>query len=760
MMPFEQKSPNIPAGWQDRVSVIGRMSSDQLLTPMDADQVQSAVRYALREAVDFEESEFTTLRTNLDLYYQGHTSLEKVKGRSQVTVTAVRDAVKSVIASVARIFTQTDKIGEFYSDDEEDERLCTDATKYCNAVFWKNGGYKALIMASTDALKAKKGIVKVTLTNVPYVTHKSMMPSTPAPMGMPDIMNLEQMPGSEQMPQMHEQMEDMLNDNEDMEGSRVTEQSDTEKITTTIKQRLKWELLPVPPDEFIIDSAATCLEDMRICGHRRNIPLYDAVAMGFKFEDIVGLAGEDVSQFQTEKDSRRGYSREDDEATSPDDPAGRSILWTEAYMRLDADGDGIAELRRITCAGYNYMVLADEPVNWLPYAEFSAELQPHVFYPICLGEDLVQDQDAQTALLRSIIDNTALVNSPRTEVNESKVNLDDVKNGSIGAIVRVREMGQIAELATPFVAGQTLPVLVHLQDVSQSRSGVTKLNQGLDPDQLQSTTKVAAQAAIAGSDARIEMMARNIGETGVTSLFLCILRTAIHSIKGPTQIKLPDGFMTIRPEWWHDQLSVKVNVGLGSGGIDEKKAVLSGLIPLQQAIVTQYGPANPVCSWDNMRNTIASLLRLSGVHNTQDFFPYVPPEQLQQLDEQQKAAAAEQQKIQLQQSQAQTQAMSDMAQAEKQKSELKYQTDMAETKRKYDEQIQSLQVQITEIKAKQSKDLSTALLTDDRERDKMQLQFIIDAITIKMDEKEAARAAAQANALSAASKPNGGAHAV
>lgn len=742
---FDQKanSTDIPAGWQDRISVVGvtRKSGEGILKAMDADTVQSAVRYAIREAVDFEESEFSTLRKNIDLYYQGHTSLPKIEGRSEITVTAVRDAVKSVIASIARIFTQTDTVGEFYSDDEEDEKLCTDATKYVNSVFWKNGGYKALIMASTDALKAKKGIVKVTLTNVPYVVHKSIHPAMP--MDMTDPL----------MPMM-EGAEDA--DEEYMEDTHITEQSDNENIETTVKIRQKWELLPVPPEEFIVGSSTTCLEDARICGHRRNIPIYEAVAMGYAFEDLIGLAGEDNSTFQTEKDARRGYARTDDEVVSPMDPASRLILFTEVYIRLDADGDGIAELRRVVCGGFNYTVLSDEPVNWLPYAEFSAELQPHVFYPICLAEDLVQDQDGQTALLRSIIDNTALTNSPRTAVNESKVNLDDVKNGAIGAIVRVREMGQIEELTTPFTAGMTLPVLVHMQDVAQSRSGVTKLNQGLDPDALQSTTKIAAQAAIVGSDARIEMMARNIGETGVTSLFLCILRTAIHSIKGPTQIKMPEGFMTVRPEWWHDQLSVKVNVGLGSGGIDEKKAVLSGIIPLQQQIVTQYGPANPVCSWDNMRNTISSLLRLSGVHNTQDYFPYVPPEQIEQLDKQMKESAAQKDKIQLDSQAQQMQIMKSMADAEMAKAQLGFQSKMADIQTKHQTEVQKLQQQMAEMQVKQVKDMSTALLTDDRERDKMQLQFIIDAITLKMDEKAAAQAAAQANKLSEESKPKNG----
>jgi len=781
-VPFNQmaNSPNIPAGYQDRVSVIDTAAfrgtaggNSGKLAPMAPEQLQSAVRYALQEAVAFEEETFSGRRTLADSYYQGETRLPKEAGRSEVTVTAVRDAVKAVTASLARIFTQTDIVGEFYSDDEEDEKMCSDATRFVNSVFWKNGGYRALISACVDALKSNVGIIKVSVEDEVYSTHKiipkSQLMLPPPAMGMDGMEMPEGMMGGEAESEGEDQGEDEgegadhetgespsveagEGEEEDSgenlgltlpEGTQITEESDDEVVITTKKTRKKWRLMCIPGDEFIIDSGATSMEDFRICAHRRNVHLYEAVAMGFKLEDIEGLVGEDLGQFDEEKNKRKGFERTKDEGVSASDPMARVMLMTEAYMVIDADGDGHAELRKITCGGLNYQILSDVPVNFTRFAAFTAELQPHVFYPISLAEDTIQDQDAQTALLRSIINNAAQVNSPRTEVNESKVNLEDAKNGQIGAIIRVKEMGQINELATPFVAGQTLPVLQHLQDVSQSRSGVTKLSQGLDPDALQSTTKVAAQAAVSAADARIEMMARNCAETGVTALFLTLLKVAIEELEGKQQINTPQGYMTVRPDFWHDQVSVRVNVGLGSGRIDEKKMTLMGIIQSQMAIVTQYGPANEVCGWNNVRNSYAALLRLSGIHNTSEYFPFVPPDKIKELDAQMKAAAGEQQKIQLMQAQSQTKVMQDMADAEKMKSDVKYKTDMAETERKYTEQIQDLQAKIQALQSKQNSDLSKELLVDDRTRDKMVLDFIIEAVKINMDKATAAATLAQ-----------------
>lgn len=708
-----ENEPRIAAGFQDRVSVISQFRGGgayEPLKPMDPEQLQSAVRFAATQAVDFDEMEFSPRRTLADTYFQGATRLEKVDGRSQIVVSAVRDAVKSVTASMARIFTQTDKVAEFYSDDEEDEKACSDMTTYCNSVFWKNGGYEALIQMATDSLKAHVGIIKVSLDEVPYTVHRSLPKDESG-----KVVNFP--------------------------GAQITEENDQEVIYTISKTRKKWKLTAVPGDEFIIDALATSIETARLHGHRRNVMVSEVIAMGFTYEEAMSAFGYSDQQFQPEIDNRRQYAwyREDD--VNAADPLSRQVLFSELYMRIDADGDGIAELRRFACLGEQYLILSDEPVNWSPFAVAKAELQPHVFYPVCLAEDLIEDQDAQTALLRGIIDNTALVNTPRTEVNEQMVNIDDVKNGKIGAVVRVRQMGQINELTTPFVAGQTLPVLVHLQDVAQSRSGVTKLSQGLDPDQLQSTTRVAAAAAIAAADARIEMMARNVAQTGVKELFLCILRTAIHTFKGQIQVKIKEGYLKVRPEWWHDQVSVRVNVGLGSGGVDEKKMVFGQILPLQLDIVKQYGPNNPICSWENVQNTIRAAMRLSGIHNTTEFFPYVAGEMLAQLDtmEKQAKAKAEAEKQGLQQ--LQNQVMITLAQAEKQKSELKYASDMAD-----------MRARLAALQQKQVKDVSVALMQDDRDRDKMQLDFIAKMIDLGQQAKEIQMMAEQAQEQSDASK--------
>ena len=85
----------------------------------------------------------------------------------------------------------------------------------------------------------------------------------------------------------------------------------------------------------------------------------------------------------------------------------------------------------------------------------------------------MDDQDAATSVLRSILDNVAMTNNPRLGIVEGAVNIDDVLNNEIGAIVRMRAPGSVQELSVPFTAGQTLGALTYLDGLVESKTGVS-----------------------------------------------------------------------------------------------------------------------------------------------------------------------------------------------------------------------------------------------------------------------------------------------
>ena len=668
------------------------------LKPLTDDDVEKIARDAVMKAVDFMESEISPLRITADAYYRGETSLPTTEGRSKVNVTVVRDAVRGALPSLARVFTGADNIMEFYSDSEEDEKLVEDATLYTNSLFARFGGYRSTIEATTDALKAKYGVVEVSTEKKKIVTYSRFDPAEAEAAGM-----------------------------------QVSEIADDEAVVADTREVRVWNLEAVPPDEFIWSAEATDENKAFLVGRRRNILISDAVEMGYDFETLSKLDSDDSSD---EDEERKGYEVEADENESPNDPSSKVILWTRIYMRMDVDGDGVAELRRIVLGGSNYKLLSNEPANLQPFAVFRAELQPHVMAPICMAEDLQQDQDAQTALLRSIIDNTALVNSPRTVINETVVNLDDAKNGEIGAIIRATEMGQIEELATPFVAGATLPVLQYLESVAEQRSGISKLSQGLDPNALQSTSRIAANASVRGGEARLEMVARNIAETGLKSMFMLMLRIAIEEVYDPQSVSTPEGFRTVNPKFWHDQISIRANIGTGSGSPEAQQQVLGAILPVQQMFIEKLGLQNPIAGWSQARETIKAMLRLSGIRNINTYFPYISNDELAQLDQKaQQASQAQAQQVQqqAQATMAQAKAMVDMVRVEQEKNQLRHQQEVAKIQQEAQKQIDDIKAQMAELISKNKLEMTKIYLEDDRVRDKNDMDFAIDAAKLNMD---------------------------
>lgn len=722
------------------------------------DRVQKYMQRVLQDAVNFMEQDLQPDRETADLYYQGGTDLDSMPGRSQVIVDCVRSGVNSVIPSVARIFTQTDTIAEFWTDDPQGEKATKEATIFCNHVYDKYDGYTALISMSTDALKARIGVIKVWVEKKKVPVH-TYVPALSAPVGMgtegeqPAI--ADSPPGMPVVPMEGADPEDLLEGEAD--APQLTEADENTSVYTQLVEKTIWHLDPIPPEEFIYDANAKSQYDFQVMAHRREVTVADGVALGYPEETLLELASPDEELTTNERDERRGYTTTNEDNAANIDPLSSSVLLTEAYVWLDVDGDGTPELRRIVCGGPDYEVLSNEPVNYVPFAVGKSVIQPHVFAPISLAEDLIQDQDAQTAMMRSIIDNAALVNSPRTAANESKVNLNDLKNGAIAAIVRVKEMGQIEELTTPPTMSQTLPVLQFMQEVSEKRTGITKLSQGIDPDALQSTSRVGAGAMVSNSDARIEMMARNLGETGVKSLFNTIMKVATHELEGPQTVKTAWGYTTVTPSAWSDDMSIKINVGLGSGKIDEKKMVLQGLIQFQTAVLEKAGPANPLCTWDNLRNSWATMLRLSGIHNTTDYLPWVAPPVIKQLDDQQKKSSQEAQQLQIQAGQAQltiqkqqADAMQKMVEVEAQKNAMKFQEAIAKMQQQHAAEIQKLQGDIAQQQMQQISDMRKAVMESEQKRDAAMMKFFSDMLKLgvqvdqsMLDAEIAAKEAAQ-----------------
>jgi hypothetical protein len=656
----------------------------------DTREIEGIVQDAMAQAVDFVESEISQDRIKAQRYFDGDVDIGYEDGRSKVVATKVRDTIRAVKPSLMRVFMSSARPVEFVPRGPEDVMMADQATEYMHYVFNQNDGYRVLNDAFHDALVKKVGIVKAyweTKYRAEIFTYSNLTDEEYTLIVSDDDVTVLE----------HSVITGLSMDEFGMEIEMPIHDLKISRKMPEGKMRFE----SVPPEEFFVNSQARNIDDAYIVAHRTEMRVGELVEMGFDFEEVVDLGGMYGSDDMTEAEmiERQGFAQ-DDYDDEPADPSMRLVAVTEAYMKIDVDGTGIPVLHRMICGGTSYKLLDLEPWDDVPFAVFEVDPEPHTFFGRSLAEIVMDDQDASTAILRGVLDNVAMTNNPRIGIVDGAVNIDDVMNNEIGAIVRMRQAGAVQELTVPFTAGQTLGALTYMDQLVENKTGVSRASMGLDPDAMQSTTKAAVQATIQAQAGQVEVMVRNLAD-GMKRLFKIMLTLHVKNTDEEQMMRLHGQFMPVDPRVWNADMDVTVNVGLGTGREEEKMMALQQTLQIQQQVYQTYGPFNGMVSLTNIRNTLTDLMAAAGIRNSDRYYAPITPEVEQQL-------LMLQQQAQAQQAQGASDPNAAFLQAEQIKAQAKMNTDMAK-----------LQL-----------DAQKAMAEDDRKRDQMAQDLLVDAAKV------------------------------
>lgn len=669
-----------------------------MLKPMTEKEIESIAREAVTDAVDFVESEIAEDRIKAQRYFDGEVDIGFEDGRSKVVATKVRDTIRAIKPSLMRVFLSTDKPVEYVPRGPEDVQAAEQATEYMHYVFNEQNGYRVLNDVFHDAMVKKVGIAKVYWDT--YQEQETFE--------FHDINEMEYRAITSDDVEIIEETKTMS-----IEIDQMGMQVEAPRYDLTVAKyhdKGKMCVESVPPEEFFVDRNARCLESSYVVAHRTEMRVGELVQMGFDYEEVEGLSGLQNSDTFSEVEDyeRRGY---DQDASEEDvqDPSMKIVAITEAYIKIDVDGTGIPTLQKVLLGGSNYKLLSVERASFIPFAAFEVDPEPHTFYGRSVADLIINDQDAATAMLRGVLDNVALTNNPRLEVLDGAANMDDVLNNEIGGIIRVKQNGAVQPQVIPFVAGQTLTALQYFDMEIEGKTGVTKASTGLSPDALQSTTAAAVNATVAAQAGQIEVMARNLAEGGMRQMFRLMLKVMVENVDEQQMMRIAGAdYVPVDPRSWNLMMDVTVNVGLGTGQEDQKRAALMQAFQIQSQIMQAYGPTNGLVSLTQVRNTLADVLAMSGLRNSTRYFMPMNPQTEQQL-------MAQQQQQQQQQPQPDPQAQAYL-QAEMAKVQAKAQTDMAK-----------LQSQQQHDMAKMQLEMQKAMADDDLQRDQMDQDLIVKA---------------------------------
>ncbi len=663
--------------------------ADTKLKPKSDREIEGIVQSAIADAVDFIEGEISADRIKAQRYYDGNVDIGHEDGRSKVVATKVRDTVRAVKPSLMRIFLSSTKPVEYTPKGPEDVASAEQATSFMHHEFNRLNGYRVLNDAFHDALVKKQGIAKAYWLMTPEANIHTF--SDLSDDEYTYLLDDDNVSVIEHTVVYTAEIDPM--------GMEVEMPVHSVKISHT-QEKGELRIESVPPEEFFINRDARNMADAYIVAHRTDMRAGDLIAMGFDEDTVLKLDSFDSGSEMTEAEvfERRGYD-EDFSDEDIQDPAMKNVAVTEAYMRIDADGTGTPVLHKITCGGTAYEMLDYEPCDEVPFVKFEIDPEPHTFYGRSLAEIVMDDQDAATSILRGILDNVAMTNNPRLAIVEGQVDIDDVLNNEIGAVVRMRQAGAVQDLTVPFVAGQTLGALSYLDSLVETKTGVTRASMGLDPDAMQSTTKSAVTATVQAAAGQVEVMVRNLAD-GMRDLFGIMLRLYAKNVDEEQMMRMNGSFVPVDPRVWNTSMSVSINVGLGTGREEEKMMGLNQALQMQTMFYQTYGPQNGLVTMTNIRNTLADMLASSGVRNADRYFaPMTPEIEMQMMQAQQQAQAQQGQ---------QPDPNAAFLQAEQIKAQAKMQSDMAK-----------LQL-----------DAQKAASNDDLQRDKMAQSLLVDAAKI------------------------------
>lgn len=558
------------------------------------------------DSLGVEDGELSNERALALDRYHGRMYGNEMVNRSAVVSKDLSEAVDWVMPAIMRIFTQSGVVAEFGPVSQEDEAQAEIETDYVNQVVMKdNEGWIALHDAIKDTLLLKNGYVK----HWWEVTEKI---EEPCYRGMV-IEEVQKLLGDLQA----DGCEVEIKAQEEHEIQTPQGIVKTFDLELRIKRKQgKCNYVAVPCEEIRVSRKCRgSLQTSPFTEHVTRKTRSELIEMGMdrEFVDLLP-AYETNHKYGSQSLSRDSVSDESNYSggSSVNDRSMDEIEYAECYIRVDWDGDGIAELRKVVSVGNKIPEGDDwnEPVPAVAITGFVAKRVPHRHVGESLYDELADLQEIKTTLTRQMLDNIYLVNNSEKAVNE-RVNLTDFLTTTPGGIKRIEGIEPVAgafmPIVTPSIVGDILPVIGYIDSIKESRTGISKASAGLDPDTLSNVTKGAYMENMQRASQKVEMITRLIAETGVKeSVF------QVHSILRRYQdkqriVRMKGKYVTVDPQQWRERTDLTVKVGLGTGTEEQRQQKLMAVGQMQREMLGPLGLVTPKQGYSLFADTAKAM---------------------------------------------------------------------------------------------------------------------------------------------------------
>jgi hypothetical protein len=600
--------------------------------PMDESALISAIDDADNRSYGSNLSNLTAALSaeralNIDLYL-GKNVDPAPEGQSNVIDRTVFETVQWVLPSLCRIFANGDDIVTLQPDNPNDVAQAQQESAYLNwVVTQKNDWFSLFLEWATDALLTKNAYFLVYRDKSRKVEIEKYENQTKEGISFllqdPEVQIIQSQekpaPDLPPEPVLGPQGEPIVDEN----GQPMMRPQSLYDVT--IRRSESGDdvcIRTLPPERVKIDQRAFSWRVDDRCNYFEyweEVTLTELRDQGFNIPTDIA---DDPELYTQEDYARDQYGERRLERYKPTDPSMRRVKARQIWIRVDYDGDGVAELLQILRVGRRLLYV--EEVSRIPIASGVACPLPHRHIGVALADITSDIQRIKTAMLRQGLDNIYLSNNPQKILNPAMVNLEDALISRPGGIVRAEDINQLRYEVPPFVFPQAMEGLAYMDQVRQARTGVSSQFQGVDSAQLSNIQPGTVSQMSSMAAERVVQIARILA-FAIEDLFAIVHEQVLKMGHKRQQLQLKGEWVDVDPGGWKKRNKFKICVAFSAGN---KDAQLTRLMLLAQKQLEALAEKIPVVTPENYYNTLVELTKAADFSSPQEF--WTDPKQIPQ----------------------------------------------------------------------------------------------------------------------------------
>ena len=545
----------------------------------------------------------------------------------------VADMVEAVTAQIMPAF-KSDEIAVFDAQGRDDVDQSRIESQICNQLlFDMNDGELELQTAVRDGLLLRTAIIHCFVQEQVDVRQEQYENLTPI-----ELQDVQQ--PTAPLQEIRATLMEESADNPGFFNMNLTR-------TTTFR---RLSIAAVDPVNFLIEREYTSINpvDATLGGERTFELRGDLIAEGFSRKVVDSLPS-------TNTDTRIGSLARNRTQTLPhwqvSDKSLERIEVYRLYMRIDFDGDGIAERRKIIYAGGTSggQVLLNEPHPFMPFACGTPFLYSHRFAGQSLFDKLESLENVKSKALTQYVNNLQNANFPELVIADGEVAEGDVTTRRASGIIRADRVDAVRELPVTDIGSSSLMFLNYMDKVRAERGGAS-LDMQTAAAQISGDSAFATERLMSPREMLANLMADTLGSTLVKQLFKLIHANLREFFQGPQDFHVGQNqFVTVDPSQWPIRHKVRVVAGMSEHQRNQQRSILEQHL-LQQEKLFSAGMDGVLMNLGTYYDTLVDWSKAGGLMTPRRY--WVDPDseeakqRLQQKQQQQQQQQAQEQQLQ------------------------------------------------------------------------------------------------------------------